>query len=137
MEEKEPLPDSVLQRRRALHFFGLMPLCLFVAGYCMCAGSASGGWRTDREGESYYSPPVHYTSEFYTGLRWSVMVVGGGMATTSFCWKHPRVGAVFSLVAILFNPIIPIHLSKGTWEIMDLLAFWVFFVGSGYLRDDR
>jgi hypothetical protein len=132
MTQRQPLPTAVAQFRRRL-LCGLIPLCLFVAGYCVTAGLASGGWRTNRDGEPSYSAPVHRSREFYTGLRWSVTVVGGIMAVTSYCWGHPRVCAVFGAVAALFNPILTIHLPKGTWEVIDLLAFWVFLVGPGYL----
>ena len=47
---------------------GLIPLCLFVAGYCAVAGLASGGWHLDWvNGEPSYSAPGHYSSEFYKG----------------------------------------------------------------------
>lgn len=38
----------------------------------------------------------------------------------------------FSFVAILFNPIIPIHLQREQWEVIDLLT-GVFFVVSIFL----
>jgi hypothetical protein len=121
-----------MQSRRRL-LFGLIPLCLFVAGYCLIAGLASGGWHQNREGEPSYTAPVHHSAEFYKGLRWSVMLVGGIMAIASYCWKHRKASLVFGLVAAFFNPIIPIHLSKQTWQVIDILVFWVFLSGPGYL----
>lgn len=136
MKAKQSLPNRVVQFRRRL-LFGMIPLCLFVAGYCGIAGLGSGGWHTNREGEPSYSAPVHHSPEFYTGLRWSVMIVGGIMAVTGYCWKHRWVSGVFGLVAVLFNPIIPIHMNKDAWEVVDLLVFWVFLIGPGYLwRND-
>jgi hypothetical protein len=132
MAENQPLRMAVVQFRRRL-LYGLIPLCLFVAGYCITAGLASGGWHTNREGEPSYTAPVRHSRDFYTGLRWSVMVVGGIMGVTSYCWGHPKVCAVFGTVAALFNPILAIHLSKGMWEFIDLLTFWVFLGGPGYL----
>jgi hypothetical protein len=122
-----------MQQSREWILFGLIPLCLFVAGYCFIADITSGGSRLNFHGEPSYSAPVHYSSEFYRGLRWSVMLVGGIMAITSYCWKHRRLSLVFGFVAALFNPIIPIHLPKETWEVIDLLVFWVFLVAPGYL----
>ena len=113
---------------------GLIPLCLFVAGYCANAGLASGGWHLDWvNGEPSYSAPRHYSFEFYRGLRWSVMLVGGIMTITSYCWKHRKVSLAFGVAAALFNPIIPIHLSKEIWELIDNLVLWVFLVGPAYL----
>lgn len=132
METNQSLTKAAVQSRRRL-LFCMIPLCLFVAGYCMVAGLASGGWHRNRDGERSYSAPVHHSTEFYTGLRWSVMIVGAIMAITGWCWKHRRVSAVFGLAAVLFNPIIAIHMPKDAWEGVDILAFWVFLVGPGYL----
>ncbi|MEN9575718.1 MAG: hypothetical protein RL514_3573 [Verrucomicrobiota bacterium] len=61
------------------------------------------------------------------------MLVGGVMAITSYCWKHRLLSLVFGSVAVLFNPLLAIHLPKQTWELIDMLVFWVFFIGPGYL----
>ena len=132
MKEKQSLPKAVVQFRRRL-LFCIIPLCLFVAGYFLAAGLASGGWHLNRDGEPSYSSPVHHSPEFYKGLRWSVMIVGGIVAVTGYCWQHRRVGLVFGLVAVLFNPIIAIHMSKDSWQVVDILTFWVFLIGPGYL----
>lgn len=118
-------------RRQVLYV--LIPLCLLVAGYCFAAGSASGGWRQNREGEPTYSKPVHYSREFYNGLRWTVMIAGGVMAVASYSWGYPKACAVFGVTAAVFNPILAIHMPKPAWQIVDMLAFWVFFAGPGFL----
>jgi hypothetical protein len=135
MGGRQTLTATSIRLRRAL-LCGLIPLCLFVAGYCIVAGLASGGWHANRDGEPSYSSPVHHAQEFYTALRWSVTIVGAVMAITAYLWKHRRVSAVFSISAVLFNPIVPVHVQKGTWEFFDLLAFWVFLIGPGYLWPD-
>ena len=61
------------------------------------------------------------------------MIVGGIMSITGYYWKHRRVSVAFGLVALLFNPIVPVHMPKQAWEVVDLVVFWVFLVGSGYL----
>jgi hypothetical protein len=132
MEDRKPLSKMVVRFRRRL-LIGMIPLCLFVAGYCMIAGMASGGSHSNREGEISYSAPVQHSREFYTGLRWSVMIVGAIMAITSYCWKHQMASGVFGLVAVLFNPIIAIQIPKEAWQSIDILVFLIFFVGPGYL----
>jgi Family of unknown function (DUF6804) len=130
---EELLQHTVIMRFRKILLLCLTPLWLFAAGYCVTAGSASGGWRLNREGEPSYSAPVHYSRDFYTGLRWSVVIVGGTMAITSYYCRHRTLTLVFTSVAVLFNPIISIHMSKDAWEVIDLLVFWVFLIGPGYL----
>src|SRR5262245_26300208 len=110
-----------------LILFGLIPLCFI-------AGIASGGWYVSwSDNEAGYVKPVHYSFEFYKGLRWSVMLVGGIMAMISYCWKHRKLSLLFGFVAVLFNPVIPIHLPKDAWEAIDTVAGWVFLVGPAYL----
>src|ERR1700688_1283852 len=69
MDKKQSLAESVARYRR-ITLVCMIPLCLFVACYCIAAGWASGGWRTNRDGEPPYTAPVHHSREFYTGLRW-------------------------------------------------------------------
>src|SRR5262249_24078607 len=84
-------------------------------------------------GDASYSEPTHYSPEFYTGLRWSVIIVGGVMAVTSYCWNYRIHSIVFGSTCILFNPIIPIHMSKEWWAFFDMVAFWIFVTGPGFL----
>lgn len=34
--------------------------------------------------------------------------------------------AALAIIALLFNPIIEIHLSKGTWQVIDIMTGTVF-----------
>ena len=38
---------------------------------------------------------------------------------------------IFSLIFILFNPIIPVHLDKGLWTIIDI-GVGIFYGVNGY-----
>lgn len=45
---------------------------------------------------------------------------------------------IFIIIAILFNPIIPIYLSRGLWALIDITVAVVFFVSITQLKiDDR
>ncbi len=115
--------ESIRLKRRFL--IGFTPICLVVAGYCMLAGLAAGGWRRNREGEPSYSPPTHYSWQFYESLRWSVFAIGITGAIAAFAWGHRRVGTAFALCALLFNPLVRVHLDKDVWQAIDVIAFWV------------
>ncbi len=41
-------------------------------------------------------------------------------------WRQVAVG----LIALLFNPILPVHLSRELWQLLDVLAAAVFVVVS-------
>jgi hypothetical protein len=104
----------------------LVPLCLLVAGYCYTAAMASGGMHLNREGEPSYTRPHHYSGDFYEGLRWSVMSVGVLMAITARKFKERGASVLFWAVAALFNPIVPIHMDRAIWQIIDALAGLIF-----------
>jgi hypothetical protein len=110
--------------------FVFIPACFFVAIYCLIAGMAGGGSHTNRDGEVSYSAPTQHSREFYQGLRWSVTVCGSLVATAMLA-RNRRWGVLYVVLAMLFNPIAPIHLSKTTWESIDMLAFLAFLIASG------
>ena len=120
--------DAVGMQFRKRLLIALIPLCLFVAGYSFIASQASGGWHTNEDGEPSYTSPVRHSREFYDGLRWSVFVIGGIMAIVSYCWDHPRFGTLFAAFAVLFNPLLRLHMQKESWEVFDILCFWLFFL---------
>src|SRR5262245_38166376 len=81
----------------------------------------------------YRSRSHHYHSrytrshshDFYTALRWVSCatfvysaVVASQAQLTFWAW-------VFGLLAILFNPIIPVYLQRQCWQIIDYVAIVV------------
>jgi len=46
-------------------------------------------------------------------------------------WTFERAWAVwvFGFVAVLFNPLVPFHINRDTWRVIDLLAAAIFVVG--------
>jgi hypothetical protein len=81
---------------------------------------------------------------YYTFTRIVVCAFAGFFAFTA--WEGdlvPRVWAVIlSLVAVLFNPIIPIYLSRATWFYFDVGVAIIFgahlaVVRLGWLQTKR
>jgi hypothetical protein len=89
---------------------------------------AIGGSHRNFNGESYSAPFIIPPSS--TAGCWSVMLVPGIMAITSYCWKHRR--SVWLSAGRANSPFIPIPV-KETWALIDMLVFWVFLIGPGYL----
>jgi FtsH-binding integral membrane protein len=63
-----------------------------------------------------------HSRDFYTALRWVSCaafaysaVVASQLQLTFWTW-------VFALLAILFNPIIPVYLQRQLWQIIDYVA---------------
>jgi len=71
--------------------------------------------------------PLYY--DYYIFLRWLVAGTAtylawkeyelNGMMANSYVW-------IFGVVALLFNPVIPVHLFKALWVLLDLLTIAVF-----------
>jgi FtsH-binding integral membrane protein len=71
-----------------------------------------------------------HSRDFYTALRWVSCaafaysgVVASQMQLTFWAW-------VFGLLAILFNPIIPVYLQRQFWQIIDYAAILVIFLAA-------
>lgn len=46
-----------------------------------------------------------------------------------FAWDKKRfLSYTFITAAVLFNPVIPIHLTRGIWQIIDIVAVLPFLV---------
>ena len=59
---------------------------------------------------------------FYTLTRWVVFLVScfGFYCTLELMPKGLKMG--FVVIGVLFNPFIPLHLKRDTWQIVDILA---------------
>lgn len=64
---------------------------------------------------------------YYTFLRLVICLSAAIIAYWS--WRHvPVWGAVFATVALLFNPLIPVHLDRETWAPIDMGAAVLYLV---------
>ena len=67
---------------------------------------------------------------YYQLLRWIVALTAVYIAYTAFNSNKSGWGLVFAAIAILFNPIFPIYLDRGTWQLFDVVAAVVFSVSA-------
>jgi len=71
--------------------------------------------------------------DYYTLLRW---VVCGVAAFTAFqAEKSKKIGWMWALaiVALAFNPLLPVHLNRDTWGVIDLVVAALFIVSIVFL----
>ena len=63
-----------------------------------------------------------YSYAFYTFTRWMVFLVScfGFYCTLETLPSGLKVG--FVVIGVLFNPLIPLHLKRDAWQIVDILA---------------
>ncbi len=57
---------------------------------------------------------------YYQLLRWACCAVFAFSAHAE--WKHPRRAWPLVILAVLFNPLAPIHLTRPVWAVLDIIA---------------
>ncbi len=65
---------------------------------------------------------------YFTFLRLVICAVAAFHCVLAFNLNRGVIAGSFGLIAILFNPIVPIHLSKETWRPIDLLVAALFLL---------
>lgn len=72
--------------------------------------------------------PTFWPYGYYILLRWVVALSAVFLVWIAYCLKKIFWLFLMGIVAILFNPIIPVHLDKGTWVIIDFIVAILFLV---------
>lgn len=78
--------------------------------------------------------PKLFPYGYYTLLRLAVFGTGGYIAYFAFKEEKKFIGFLSILVALLFNPVIPIHLAKDAWIVIDFITAIFFAVTIFVLR---
>lgn len=63
---------------------------------------------------------------YYQFLRWVVCGVAIYIAVQAYKWKKVWGTWVFGAIAILFNPLSPIYLTKEIWQPIDVVCALLF-----------
>jgi hypothetical protein len=65
---------------------------------------------------------------YYQILRFVTCGVAGYVAYTAYNWSKVWAVWLFGFIVVLFNPLIPIHLSRELWQPIDIVCAILFFV---------
>jgi len=65
---------------------------------------------------------------YYLLLRWVTCACAAFTAAATYDGKRAPWTWLFGVVALLFNPIIPVYLSRQIWQPTDALAALLFLV---------
>jgi len=76
--------------------------------------------------------PLPYV--YYQFLRWVTCGIAIFMAIQAYRWKRIWAVWLFGLVAVLFNPIAPIHLTKEIWRPINAACSVLFITSVFVLR---
>ena len=70
---------------------------------------------------------AEWTYGYYILLRWITCIASILVAFRAFEKKIDWAKVVFIVIAILFNPLAPIYLSRSTWIPIDIITA-IFFI---------
>ena len=65
---------------------------------------------------------------YYQILRWVVCATAVFVVWCSYSWNKYWAIWFFALVAVLFNPLVPVHLSRQVWRPIDIVSALAFLV---------
>ena len=63
---------------------------------------------------------------YYQLLRWVVCGVAIFVAASAYGWQKLWATWLFGFIAVLFNPVAPIHLSRAAWQPIDVICSMLF-----------
>ncbi len=72
---------------------------------------------------------------YYQLLRFVVCPVSGYVAFVAYKWQKLWATCLFGIVAVLFNPLIPVHLSRELWQPIDLICSFIFGISIFILKE--
>jgi hypothetical protein len=65
---------------------------------------------------------------YYQLLRWITCGAAVWVAFMVYSWEKLWATWLFGIIAVLFNPLIPVHLSREIWQPIDLMCGALFLV---------
>jgi hypothetical protein len=75
--------------------------------------------------------------EFYVVLRWAVTSMAIWMCTIARGQKRTVWVVAFTGIALLFNPFIPVNMTREFWVLPDIFGVVLFASAGGKLRASR
>jgi hypothetical protein len=65
---------------------------------------------------------------YYQLVRWVTCGAAVWIAFLAYDWRKQWASVLFGIVAVLFNPLLPIHLTREIWQPIDFLCAVLFIV---------
>jgi len=71
-----------------------------------------------------------HTRDFYVLLRWVVCGVSGYSAYRAGVEKKAGWFSVFAAIALMYNPVYPVHLTRAVWTPIFLISAAIMFISA-------
>jgi len=78
--------------------------------------------------------PTFWAYGYYVLLRWVVTISAVFLLSLAYESKKTLWLFLMGMIAILFNPIIPVHLDKETWVVIDFIVAIIFLVSISKIK---
>ena len=72
--------------------------------------------------------PTFWPYGYYILLRWVIAISALLSLWVAYNFKRTFWLFLMGIIALLFNPIAPVYLDKGTWVIIDIVVAITFFI---------
>jgi len=79
-------------------------------------------------------PTIPYA--YYEFLRWVIFLSSLIVIHYFYRERSNVMIIIITIIAFLFNPIIPAYLDKESWDVIDLLSAFSFFTGASFITED-
>ena len=73
----------------------------------------------------------HLPLSFYRFVHVVATIGSGYLAILSFSSERPLIGCAAAVVGVFFNPIVPMHFDRATWQMLDGGGGLVLAIASG------
>ena len=112
-----------------LRIVGVIVTKLVAAGMLFWAlGGTPTLYVTHSAGHRHAAHAVGHGYDYYVLLRWVVCGVGALGASRAAGFGKNGWAWALGIVALFFNPIIPVHLTRQTWGFIDVAAALLLLV---------
>ena len=74
---------------------------------------------------------------YYQILRWVVCAAACFSAYSGMVKERHGWMGIFAVIAVLFNPIFPIHLTREVWQPIDVIVGIIFLCSLGLYRKQK
>lgn len=73
--------------------------------------------------------------DYYVILRWVICGIAIYLAYNANLANKKNWVWIMGIIALIFNPIFKVYLSRGTWSYIDIIAIGLFGASIYYLRN--
>ena len=75
--------------------------------------------------------------DYYKIMRWVVCAAAVLIAFSGFRWRQFWATWLFGILAVMFNPLVPVHFSKATWQWIDSVAAVLFLISAAMVHKPK